>query len=450
MARIPEAEIEQMKRAVALVRGSGVELRRSGENWLGYCRWHSDGSEPSLSVTPGKGLWHCFGCGCGGSAIDWVMKRDGVGFRRAFLHLKGEAPVSVPPIRRRSAAVEPEADPAADGALLLEVVAHYRRRLVESPEALAYLESRGLVHPELLERFHLGYADRSLCYALDERPDRAEARARLQRLGVLRQSGHEHLAGGLVVPVFDAAGQVVELYGRKIGERLRKGTPNHLYLPGPHRGVWNRAGLQGQREVILCEAALDALSFWVAGFRHVTWSYGAGGFTAEMLACFRELGVGRVLIAYDADEGGDRAAAALAPLLAGAGIEAARLRFPRGLDANAYALAAPPASRSLAVLLESAAPLSGPVEPQAAKEGSELLPLAASLPAAPAAEPARTPASSLAVAAAAEASGEEVSLSFGERSYRVRGLAKNTTPDALSSTLSIRRRRRERPSGAPG
>ena len=445
MARIPEAEIEPLKRSVdlvALVRGSGVELRRSGGNWLGLCPWHADGAEPSLSVTQEKGLWHCFGCGLGGSAIDWVMKRDGVGFRRAFLHLKGEAPLVVPPSRRRAALPEAEADPAADAALLVEVVAHYRRRLLESPAALAYLESRGLMHPELVERFHLGYADRTLCYWLDERPDRAEARARLTRLGVLRASGHEHLAGSLVVPVFDAAGGVAELYGRKIGERLRKGTPDHLYLPGPHRGVWNRAGLMGQREVILCEAALDALSFWVAGLRNVTWSFGVNGFTAEMLSCFRELGVGRVLIAYDADEAGDRAATALAPLLSGAGIEAARVHFPRGLDANAYALAAPPASRSLAVLLEQAVPLEKPAERQAAKEGSDLPPLAALPSAAAVMEPARTPAPPgpvAAVTAAADGSGEEVCLSFGERSYRVRGLARNPTPDSLKINLLVRR-----------
>ena len=60
------------------------------------------------------------------------------------------------------------------------------------------------------------------------------------------------------------------LYGRKIGEGLRAGTPNHLYLAGPHRGVFNAQGLCGQKEVILSEAVIDALTFWCAGYRNVT------------------------------------------------------------------------------------------------------------------------------------------------------------------------------------
>ena len=57
---------------------------------------------------------------------------------------------------------------------------------------------------------------------------------------MLRKSGHEHLTGSLVVPVLDEGGQVVQLYGRKLRDNLRKGTVYHLYLPGPHRGVFNR------------------------------------------------------------------------------------------------------------------------------------------------------------------------------------------------------------------
>ena len=63
------------------------------------------------------------------------------------------------------------------------------------------------------------------------------------RSGCFRASGHEHFAGSLVVPVLDEHGQVVELYGRKIRDDLRPGTPKHLYLPGPHRGVFNLPAL---------------------------------------------------------------------------------------------------------------------------------------------------------------------------------------------------------------
>jgi hypothetical protein len=67
----------------------------------------------------------------------------------------------------------------------------------------------------------------------------ANLRGRLQALGIFRTSGHEHFTGSLVIPVLDQARAVTEMYGRKIRDDLKAGTPLHLYLPGPHRGVWN-------------------------------------------------------------------------------------------------------------------------------------------------------------------------------------------------------------------
>lgn len=69
----------------------------------------------------------------------------------------------------------------------------------------------------------------------------AEVRRKLQETGILRESGHEHFNGSLTVPIFDAAGNVSEIYGRKIRDDLRPGTPKHLYLPGPHKGIFNAA-----------------------------------------------------------------------------------------------------------------------------------------------------------------------------------------------------------------
>jgi hypothetical protein len=159
-------------------------------------------------------------------------------------------------------------------------------------------------------------------------------RSHLTRLGVIRPSGHEHFNGSLVVPVFDEAGAVVELYGRKVTAKLRKGTPTHLYLPGPHRGVFNAEALAAGDEVILCESLIDAMTFWAAGFRHVTSSYGIEGFGDEHVDAFRRHGTTRVLLAYDRDPAGDRAAAALSERLMAMGIECFRVLFPAGTDAN--------------------------------------------------------------------------------------------------------------------
>lgn len=75
-------------------------------------------------------------------------------------------------------------------------------------------------------------------------------RGQLQRLGVLRESGHEHLRGSLVVPIRDGAGRIVNPYGREMRDNLRQGTPDHLYLPGLRRGVFNVGAFAASDELI--------------------------------------------------------------------------------------------------------------------------------------------------------------------------------------------------------
>jgi hypothetical protein len=298
----------------------------------------------------------------GGTAIDWVMKAQGVSFRHAVELLRADyfplAAAQVQPVKQSTVPKlpPPVARDADDRALLLQTVDYYSRTLKQSPEALKYLSSRGLQSSEIIDRFKLGFANRTLGYGLEgkNRVAGAEMRGRLQRLGILRESGHEHFNGSVVVPVFNASGEVVEMYGRKITARLREGTPLHLYLPGEHRGVWNEEALIASKEIILCEALIDALTFWVAGHRNVTASYGVNGFTADHRAAFAQHGTERVYIAYDRDEAGNSAAAKLAEELRQMGIECFRVLFPKDMDANAYALKVQPAARSLGVLLNKA------------------------------------------------------------------------------------------------
>ena len=78
--------------------------------------------------------------------------------------------------------------------------------------------------------------------------------------------------------------------GARITRDLRPGTPDHLYLPGAHHGVWNEAALVASKEIILCESLIDALTFWCADYRNVTTSYGVNGFTEEHRAAFQKHG----------------------------------------------------------------------------------------------------------------------------------------------------------------
>ena len=336
MARVPDDELARLKAEVSLERlaeSAGVELRRHGADLVGLCPFHDD-RDPSLVITPGKNLWHCFGaCAAGGSVIDWVMRAEGVSFRHAVELLRTGAPISIsasgPPrrgtVRRLPAPVDESLD---DAAVLDRVVGFYSQTLRESAEALGWLEARRIGHPDAIERFDLGFSNRTLGYRLPDRQRRAgaELRGRLQTLGVYRASGHEHFAGSVVFPIRDGHGNVVEIYGRKVGEHLRAGTPAHLYLPGPHRGVWNIEALAAGDEVVVAESIIDALSLWCAGFRHVTCAYGTEGFGDEHHQALVDARIRRVLIAFDADDAGDHAARRLGERLLGAGVECFRVR----------------------------------------------------------------------------------------------------------------------------
>lgn len=459
MARIADAEIERLKAEVSLVRlveSSGVKLQKRGAELLGRCPFHEDDT-PSLSVSAGKNLFHCFGCQASGGPIDWVMKREGVSFRHAVELLRADyAPnPDAAPIVRSTVAKLPVLSSAEDGRLMADVVDYYTRSLRASADALGYLEKRGLTHPELIDAFSLGFADRTLGYRLPEKNRKAgaEVRGNLQRLGVLRESGHEHLRGSLVVPIRDAGGVVVNLYGRKINDNLRAGTPDHLYLPGPRRGALNWPAFTAE-EVILAEAPIDAMTFWCAGYRNVTCAWGAGGLTDDIVAALTDHGVRRVLVAYDRDAAGDKGAVAVAEHLAPLGIGVYRVNFPKGMDANAYALAVTPPAKSLGALLRAAEWMAGaegrprmvPIDddPGPGDEVTSVPLLAAEEEPPPTPEPPEPTHAgpippSASPAATAEVGEQDITLRLGDRVWRARGLARNASPESMKVNLMVRR-----------
>ncbi len=399
MARIPESEIERIKAEVSLERlvvAQGVELKRHGEDLRGLCPFHDDKS-PSLVVSSSRNLWHCLGaCQTGGSVIDWVMKVHNVSFRHAAEILRtGSLPLT--PGRRTKGTttriLPPPVDFTADDrSLLKQVVSFYHRTLKISPEALAYLKSRGLTSTAVLERYQIGFGNRTLGLGLPRSAGRtgAQIREQLQKIGILRESGHEHFNGSIVIPILDEQGEVLGMYGRKIARGLKEGAPRHLYLKGEHHGVFNIQAVARYPEIILCEALIDALTFLNAGYPNVTSSYGAGGFTPDHWKAFRRYKTRRVLIAYDRDEAGEKAAVALAPQLMEAGIECYRIQFPHGLDANEYAFKVQPATKSLGLVIRKAvwlgkgpAPDRGEIDPvveETAPETAEVVAPAAPAP----------------------------------------------------------------------
>lgn len=221
----------------------------------------------------------------------------------------------------------------------------------------------------------------------------------------------------------------------------------------------NVEALQVSKEIILCEALIDALTFWVAGYRHVTASYGVEGFTAEHLAAFKTHGTERILIAYDRDAAGEQAAEKLSWQLLAEGIDCYRVQFPKGMDANDYALKVQSASKSLGLVLRKAlwlgkgvaptVPLAEPVssshlaasvlahEEHAAIVDAES-PTSIAIreePALPASPVPPAPASDI----AAQVSDSEVVMQLGDRRYRIRGLSRNLGFELLKVNVLVAR-----------
>src|ERR1700680_4559863 len=150
MARIPESEIERLKRDISLqrlVEAAGIALTRHGADWVGRCPFHDD-KGPSLVVSPAKNLWHCLGaCQTGGSVIDWVMRAEGVSFRHAVELLVNDslslaAASSAPPPKHSTVKKLPTAlvRDVEDAKLMIQVIEYYHETLLGSSEALDYLK----------------------------------------------------------------------------------------------------------------------------------------------------------------------------------------------------------------------------------------------------------------------------------------------------------------------
>jgi len=407
-----------------------------------------------------------------------------------FFPLADEEPAEEPPT-----ALPVDFD-SEDREILRQVIDYYHRAIKENPPALAYLEKRGLKNSEMIDHFRIGYSDRTLGLKFPNADYKTglPLRYRMMKLGIIKESGYELFQSSIVFPIFDEHGNVSEIYGRKAADvgRLHVGTPYHLYLPGPHKGVWNASAMTAFPDVILCEAIIDALTFWCAGFRNVTASYGVNGFTADHLEVFRKAKIKRVFIAYDRDNAGEKAAESLAPRLMGEGFEVFRILFPHDMDANAYALKARPPEKHLGILLRNAVwmgrgrrpttenalpvgpsvPNAGgrPKEPTAATKGKifeeiqshetlsqpgkapyHAFPLAAGkalgeptgpMPAAPepgGGLPPRIAPASDPLEPKTEIRGEEIIMHLDDRRWRVRGLSKNMSYDQMKVNLLVSR-----------
>ena len=481
MPRITEEQIEHIKATVdlaAVIRARSITLEKhGGGNLVGFCPFHQDRNTPNLIVTPEKGLFRCMSCGAAGNVIQFVQQFDNVSFRHAFELLAGG--IETTEYRRTASPAKlpcPVNDTAGDTDALKQVIGYYQERFTHHPDGMDYLEKRGLGCPEIIERFGVGFSDRTLGIRIPPRcrKDGADLRDKLKALGVFRKrTGHEHLVGCITVPLYDIHGTPRQIYGRRIEANISKEI-RHMYLARPLAGVFNPDALKSP-EIILCESIIDAMTFVRHGMEAATCTFGTANFTEELFEAIKSAGVESVRLAFDADEAGEKAARQAAARLQAVGIECHRIKFPWGSDANEFALER--GGEALKAAVRSAEWL-GAVSPVLTKEDPEEKPapenppppspqkpevspstanaettinlvqkvqVASSLAAQGEAakkekvtEPPATAQTSAPVSAPAPVrKGEHHEVTFGSRAYRVGGLFRNNGLEIMKITLRL-------------
>jgi hypothetical protein len=262
---------------VRLTEAKGLLLATRGPKGLrmGRCPFAEHDDENALVIDPKATTWRCTaGCGEGG-VVSFVARIEGVSASHAVELLKSDftpnkatGPVKHSTTSKLTPVIDAD---EPDPVVLDRVVTFYSRTLTESPEALRWLADRGLRDPEVIPTFRLGFCDRTLAYRIPAKNRKAGAaiRAQLERLGILRESGHEHFRGSVVVPVLDDKGHVVNAFGRKVNDNLRTGTAMEVWLNENYdTGVLNPTGFVEGGRLILAGSVLDALA-WQASARAV-------------------------------------------------------------------------------------------------------------------------------------------------------------------------------------
>ena len=285
----------------------------AGDELVGLCPLHPE-TQPSFYINVRKNLFYCHGCHCGGDLIRFVELSEQLSFAASIAHLKQEIAL------------------AAESELLDKTAAFYQVQLQRHPEAMEYLQTRGLRDPNLIAELGIGYAPggnlrRHLAdfgYSLDL----------LLRAGLINSQGRDAFCRRVIFPCYQQ-GRVINLYGRSIGAAFP-----HRLLPRSKGGLFAWESVSAFSTVILVEGLFDLAVLWQAGFRNTTCAIGAK-VTQSQLRDLADQPGRHIYIAFDQDanHAGQQAAHRLARRLQIAGLHPRVVSFPPGHDPNSYFLA---------------------------------------------------------------------------------------------------------------
>ena len=302
-----------------------VKLQRKGSSYFGLCPFHNE-KTPSFSVSPAKQMYYCFGCGAGGNVFTFIMEYENFSFGEALKFLADRAGVELPQIEYSKEAQEQ----ANQRNSLLEIQKaaasyfYYNLRRENGKIAYQYLKNRGL-SDETMQKFGLGYSDKYSDDLYQYLKKQGYSDELLLESGLFnvdeRRGVSDKFWNRVIFPIMDVNSRVIGFGGRVMGE----GTPK--YLNSPETKIFDKSrNLYGlhiartsrKKQLIICEGYMDVISMHQAGFTNAVASLGTALTSghASLLKRYTD----EVLLLYDSDEAGVRAALRGIPILRSAGV----------------------------------------------------------------------------------------------------------------------------------
>ena len=325
MGRIPDRVIEEIRERAEIVQvvGRHVNLKKSGSRYWGLCPFHSE-KTPSFQVHPDKQIFHCFGCGEGGDVFSFRMRHDGTDFLDTVRALAAEFGVQIP---STGAASEGRTGPLYS---LNDLALGYFRKSLRSPagaRARAYLQERG-VPQDLIDRFQLGFAPPGWEGLANELRRQEASLERAQEAGLLapRQTGDGHydrFRSRLIFPITEPTGRVVGFGGRGLSDETPK------YINSPESPIYRKGralfgvatavdAIRQSGRCVVVEGYFDLIALHRAGIREGVAPCGTA-LTPEHAGRLRRY-TRDIVVLFDGDEAGQRAAERSLPILSGAGL----------------------------------------------------------------------------------------------------------------------------------
>ena len=343
MALIAEHIIEQVREAndVVDVISDYVQLKRSGRNFFGRCPFH-DEKTPSFSVSPDKQIYHCFGCGAGGNVINFIMEHERLDFISSVKLLADRANIHI-----ETDASEPrKKDDRASIYNMHEIATRvFERQLNGAPAKSAkdYLLKRGLSE-ETLKTFRVGFAPDSWDTVTLEVMKLGLSQDVLTRSGLLMPKNgggyYDRFRNRIMFPIMDINGKVQALGGRIFGEADGAKYMNSPETPIYHKGRTlyglnqSRDEIRTSRTAILVEGYMDLIRLYQEGFQNVVAGTGTA-FTPEQAGLVKRF-ADKVLVCYDGDAAGQKAAQKAGLTLLDKGLDVRIIQIPKGEDPDSF------------------------------------------------------------------------------------------------------------------